>query len=87
MSTTARKARKRLRHDDLSLRDALVRRGLPADSVYVHPPFQHPVKTGTPVELRAKNVHRDDAKLARVSPGIVARIASMAAGFASRWAR
>ena len=44
MSTTARKARKRQRHNDLALRTALAARGLPRDSVFVHPPFQHPVK-------------------------------------------
>lgn len=87
MSTTARKDRKRLRHDDLSLRDALVRRGLPADSVYVHPPFQHPVKTGTPLELRARTVHRDDARLAKTSPGLLARVAKIASTLSSRWAR
>lgn len=65
MSTTARKARKRLRHDDLSLRDALVRRGLPADSVFVHPPFQHPAKVGTPIAARTTTLQRRDARLQR----------------------
>jgi len=65
MSTTARKNRKRLRHDDLALRAALAARGLPTDSVYVHPPFQHPVKVGTPLAQRTKNVQRRDARLQR----------------------
>lgn len=65
MSATARKARKRLRHDDLSLRAALAARGLPTDSVYVHPPFQHPAKVGTPIAQRTKTVQRRDARLQR----------------------
>lgn len=76
MSTTARKARKRQRHNDLALRTALAARGLPTDSVFVYPPFQHPVKVGTPIANRAVNVRRREAATARaVSPSVIARVA------------
>lgn len=76
MSTTARKARKRQRHNDLALHTALAARGLPTDSVFVHPPFQHPVKISTPIADRAVNVRRREAAAARaVSPGVIARVA------------
>jgi hypothetical protein len=76
MSTTARKARKRQRHTDLALREALAARGLPTDSVYVHPPFQHPVKVGTPRAQRAVEVRRAEREVERAlgRPGVYTRV-------------
>lgn len=56
MSTTARKARKRLRHQLLSTaQDSADARNL-VDTLA--PRFQHPVKIGTPVTLRHENQPR-----------------------------
>lgn len=76
MSTTARKARKRQRHSDLALRAAPVGRGLPTDTVYVHPPFQHTVKIGTPRAQRAVEVRRADRQVEQAlgRPGVYARV-------------
>jgi hypothetical protein len=85
MSTTARKARKRTRHSDLSLFDALTARGLPTDTVFIHPPFQHPMKVGTPVAKRASTVNRRDAELTKtLQVGLVARVLARLAGRATR---
>jgi hypothetical protein len=55
MSTTARKIRKRRRH--ASLERAAFFGGTPV------PPFQHPVKVGTPIAERAVSVHRADRRI------------------------
>jgi hypothetical protein len=53
MSTTARKVRKRRRH--ASLERAAFFGGTPV------PPFQHPVKVGTPIAQRARSMQQTDA--------------------------
>jgi hypothetical protein len=61
MSTTARKARKRVRKLYSYPVQAISLDG----RVEASGRFQHPVKVGTPLEQRTKNVQRRDARLAR----------------------
>jgi hypothetical protein len=63
MSTTARKARKRHRHDALWMASV-------GFDVTVPPKFQHPVKVGTPVAQRAVSMQQTD----RIAQEVMSRL-------------